>query len=386
MRGQMKKRIWLSPPHMGRNELSFVQEAFDTNWIAPLGPNVDAFEKELSLLFNGNYVAAVNSGTAALHLALNLLNVSNGDEVICQTFTFAASANPVVYLGATPVFVDSEPDTWNMDPELLEKAILDRLSLGKNIKAVVVVNLYGMPAKMEQILAVASKYSIPVIEDAAESLGSSINNVPCGTFGNVGVISFNGNKIITTSSGGVLISNNEDFILSAKHLATQAKDPGPFYQHSKIGYNYKMSNVLAGIGLGQLSVLNERIAARRDNYNRYFNYFSAWNQKGFNIEFQLEPAGYFSNRWLTCILIDPAKNKGIAIEPIRLIFEQNQIEVRSLWKPMHLQPVFSGMPCYLNGISDRLFDIGLCLPSGSSLTDEDFDRIFECFDMVFSKQ
>ena len=382
----MKKRIWLSPPHMGRNELSFVQEAFDTNWIAPLGPNVDAFEKELSLLFNGNYVAAVNSGTAALHLALNLLNVSNGDEVICQTFTFAASANPVVYLGATPVFVDSEPDTWNMDPELLEKAIQDRLSLGKNIKAVVVVNLYGMPAKMEQILAVASKYSIPVIEDAAESLGSTINNVPCGTFGSVGVISFNGNKIITTSSGGVLISNNEDFILSAKHLATQAKDPGPFYQHSKIGYNYKMSNVLAGIGLGQLSVLNERIAARRDNYNRYFNYFSAWNQKGFNIEFQLEPAGYFSNRWLTCILIDPAKNKGIDIEPIRLIFEQNQIEVRSLWKPMHLQPVFSGMPCYLNGISDRLFDIGLCLPSGSSLTDEDFDRIFECFDMVFSKQ
>ena len=382
----MKKRIWLSPPHMGRSELSFVQEAFDTNWIAPLGPNVDAFEKELSLLFNGNYVAAVNSGTAALHLALNLLNVSNGDEVICQTFTFAASANPVVYLGATPVFVDSEPDTWNMDPELLEKAIQDRLSLGKNIKAVVVVNLYGMPAKMEQILEVASKYSIPVIEDAAESLGSSINNIPCGTFGSVGVISFNGNKIITTSSGGVLISNNEDFILSAKHLATQAKDPGPFYQHSKIGYNYKMSNVLAGIGLGQLSVLNERIAARRDNYNRYFNYFSAWNQKGFNIEFQLEPAGYFSNRWLTCILIDPAKNKGIAIEPIRLIFEQNQIEVRSLWKPMHLQPVFSGMPCYLNGISDRLFDIGLCLPSGSSLTDEDFDRIFECFDMVFSKQ
>jgi dTDP-4-amino-4,6-dideoxygalactose transaminase len=381
----MKKRIWLSPPHMGRKELSFVQEAFDTNWIAPLGPNVDAFEKELSLLFNGNSVAVVNSGTAALHLALNLLNVSNGDEVICQTFTFAASANPVVYLGATPVFVDSEPDTWNMDPDLLEKAIQDRLSLGKNIKAVVVVNLYGMPAKMEKILAVASKYAIPVIEDAAESLGSSINNIPCGTFGSLGVISFNGNKIITTSSGGALISNNEDFILSAKHLATQAKDPGPFYQHSKIGYNYKMSNVLAGIGLGQLSVLNERIAARRDNYNRYFNYFSAWNQKGFNIEFQLEPSGFFSNRWLTCILIDPATNKGITIESIRLLFEQYQIEVRSLWKPMHLQPVFVGTPRYLNGVSDRLFDIGLCLPSGSSLTDDDFDRIFEYFDMVFSK-
>lgn len=380
----MKKRIWLSPPHMGRNELSFVQEAFDTNWIAPLGPNVDKFEQELSQLLDGNYVAAVNSGTAALHLALNLLNVSRGDEVICQTFTFAASANPVVYLGATPVFVDSEPDTWNMDPVLLEKTIQDRLSLGKNIKAVVVVNLYGMPAKMEEILAVASKYAIPLIEDAAESLGSSIDNIPCGTFGNLGVISFNGNKIITTSSGGVLISNNEDFILSAKHLATQAKDAGPFYQHSKIGYNYKMSNVLAGIGLGQLSVLNERVAARRDNYNRYFNYFSAWNQKGFNIEFQLEPSGFFSNRWLTCILIDPATNKGITIESIRQLFEQYQIEVRSLWKPMHLQPVFVGMPRYLNGISDRLFDIGLCLPSGSSLTDEDFERIFECFDMIFS--
>ena len=380
----MKKRIWLSPPHMGRNELSFVQEAFDTNWIAPLGPNVDKFEQELSQLLDGNYVAAVNSGTAALHLALNLLNVSRGDEVICQTFTFAASANPVVYLGATPVFVDSEPDTWNMDPVLLEKTIQDRLSLGKNIKAVVVVNLYGMPAKMEEISAVASKYAIPVIEDAAESLGSSIDNIPCGTFGSLGVISFNGNKIITTSSGGVLISNNEDFILSAKHLATQAKDAGPFYQHSKIGYNYKMSNVLAGIGLGQLSVLNERVAARRDNYNRYFNYFSAWNQKGFNIEFQLEPSGFFSNRWLTCILIDPATNKGITIESIRQLFEQYQIEVRSLWKPMHLQPVFVGMPRYLNGISDRLFDIGLCLPSGSSLTDEDFERIFECFDMIFS--
>lgn len=381
----MKKRIWLSPPHMGRNELSFVQEAFDTNWIAPLGPNVDAFEKELSLLLNGYGVAAVNSGTAALHLALNLLNVSQGDEVICQTFTFAASANPVVYLGATPVFVDSDPDTWNMDPELLEKAIQDRLSLGKTIKAIVVVNLYGMPAKMDEILSVASKYAIPVIEDAAESLGSSIHNIPCGTFGSLGVISFNGNKIITTSSGGVLISKNEDFILSAKHLATQAKDPGPFYQHSKIGYNYKMSNVLASIGLGQLTVLNERIAARRNNYNRYFNYFSAWNQKGFNIEFQIEPSGYYSNRWLTCILIDPLTNKGITTDSIRLLFEQHEIEVRSLWKPMHLQPVFEGTPHYLNGNADRFFDIGLCLPSGSSLTDEDFDRIFECFDMVFSK-
>jgi dTDP-4-amino-4,6-dideoxygalactose transaminase len=370
---------------MGRNELSFVQEAFDTNWIAPLGPNVDEFEKQLSLLLNGYSVAAVNSGTAALHLALKLLKVSTGDEVICQTFTFAASANPVVYLGATPVFVDSDPETWNMDPVLLEKAIQHRLSLGKNIKAVIVVNLYGMPAKMEEIVTVAAKYAIPVIEDAAESLGSSINNIPCGTFGTLGVISFNGNKIITTSSGGVLISNNEDFILSAKHLATQAKDPGPYYQHSQIGYNYKMSNVLAGIGRGQLSVLNERVAARRENYNRYFNYFSAWNTKGFKIEFQIEPSGYFSNRWLTCILIDPVKNKGISIDAIRSLFDQNEIEVRSLWKPMHLQPVFSDTPRFLNGVSDHLFDIGLCLPSGSSLTDEGFERIFECFDRVFSK-
>ena len=381
----MKKRIWLSPPHMGRNELSFVQEAFDTNWIAPLGPNVDEFEKQLSLILNGYSVAAVNSGTAALHLALKLLKVSTGDEVICQSFTFAASANPVVYLGATPVFVDSDPETWNMDPVLLEKSIQNRLSLGKNIKAVIVVNLYGMPAKMDEIVNVASKYAIPVIEDAAESLGSSINNIPCGTFGSLGVISFNGNKIITTSSGGVLISNNEEFILSAKHLATQAKDPGPYYQHSQIGYNYKMSNVLAGIGRGQLTVLNDRVKARRENYNRYFNYFSDWNKKGFNIEFQLEPTGYFSNRWLTCILIDPVKNKGITIDAIRSLFDQNDIEVRSLWKPMHLQPVFSASPCFLNGVSDRLFDIGLCLPSGSSLTDEGFDRIFECFDMVFSK-
>ena len=380
----MKKRIWLSPPHMGKQELSFVQEAFDTNWIAPLGPNVDGFEQQLSQLLNGYHVAAVNSGTAALHLALNLLNVSPGDDVICQTFTFAASANPVVYLGATPIFVDSDPDTWNMDPALLEKAIQNRLSLGKNIKAVVVVNLYGMPAKLEEIVNVASKYAIPVIEDAAESLGSSIDDVPCGTFGAMGVISFNGNKIITTSSGGVLISNNEEFILSAKHLATQAKDPGPFYQHSKIGYNYKMSNVLAGIGRGQLSVLNERVEARRNNYNRYFNYFSAWNEKGYNIQFQIEPSGYFSNRWLTCILINPAENKGITIESIRLLFEEHQIEVRSLWKPMHLQPVFSNAPRFLNGISDHLFEIGLCLPSGSSLTEDDFERIFECFDLIFS--
>ena len=381
----MKKRIWLSPPHMGKCEMSFIQEAFDTNWIAPLGPGVDEFERQLSARLNGYHVTAVNSGTAALHLALILLNVGQGDEVICQSFTFAASANPVVYLGATPIFIDSEPDTWNIDPTLLEKAIQDRLSLGKTVKAIVIVNLYGMPSKIESIVAIAERYSIPIIEDAAESLGSSINNIPCGTFGTLGVISFNGNKIITTSGGGILISKEDKFISSAKHLATQAKDPGISYQHSQVGYNYRMSNILASVGLGQLSVLEERVNARRANYNRYVDYFSHWNQKGFNIEFQIEPAGFFSNRWLTCILVDPAKNKGLDVEIMRSAFEDDQIEARPLWKPMHLQPIFNSSPCYLNGVSDRLFQIGLCLASGSSLTDEDFDRIFTCLDTIFNK-
>lgn len=370
---------------MGKCEMSFIQEAFDTNWIAPLGPGVDEFERKLSARLNGYHVTAVNSGTAALHLALILLNVGQGDEVICQSFTFAASANPVVYLGATPIFIDSEPDTWNIDPTLLEKAIQDRLSLGKTVKAIVIVNLYGMPSKIESIVAIAERYSIPIIEDAAESLGSSINNIPCGTFGTLGVISFNGNKIITTSGGGILISKEDKFISSAKHLATQAKDPGISYQHSQVGYNYRMSNILASVGLGQLSVLEERVNARRANYNRYVDYFSHWNQKGFNIEFQIEPAGFFSNRWLTCILVDPAKNKGLDVEIMRSAFEDDQIEARPLWKPMHLQPIFNSSPCYLNGVSDRLFQIGLCLASGSSLTDEDFDRIFTCLDTVFNK-
>lgn len=381
----MKKRIWLSPPHMSKSEMSFVQEAFDTNWIAPLGPGVDEFERQLSAQLKGYHVTAVNSGTAALHLALILLNVGQGDEVICQSFTFAASANPVVYLGATPIFIDSDPDTWNIDPVLLEKAIQDRLSLGKSVKAIVLVNLYGMPAKIESILPIAEKYSIPIIEDAAESLGSSINNIPCGTFGTLGVISFNGNKIITTSGGGILISKENKLIATAKYLATQAKDPGVSYQHSQIGYNYRMSNILASIGIGQLSVLEERVLARRSNYNRYVDYFLNWNLKGFNFEFQIEPSGFYSNRWLTCILVDPVKNKGLDVEIIRLALENDQIEARPVWKPMHLQPIFSSSLFYSNGVSDRLFQIGLCLPSGSSLTDEDFDRIFTCLDTLLNK-
>ncbi len=379
----MKKRIWLSPPHMSENEAMFIKEAFDTNWIAPSGPNLDRFEQQLSDRLSGHFVVALNSGTAALHLALVTLGIKNGDEVICQSFTFSASVNPVIYQGAKPVFIDSESDTWNMDPDLLEKAIVDRLKLGKKVKAIVVVNLFGMPAKLKKISSIASKYAIPLVEDAAESLGSSLDNFPCGTFGSIGIISFNGNKIITTSSGGALITSSSTLISNAKHLASQAKDIAPYYQHSKIGYNYKMSNVLAGIGLGQLMVLNERIQSRINNFQRYVDYFSEWNKKGFDISFQNEPDGYISNRWLTCILVDPERNKGLNIETIRTALEENNIEARLLWKPMHQQPIFDIYPFYSNGTSDRLFDNGLCLPSGSSLTDDDFIRIFECLDNLF---
>jgi dTDP-4-amino-4,6-dideoxygalactose transaminase len=376
-------KIWLSSPHMGEHEFSFVKEAFDTNWIAPLGPNVDAFETELSARLNGYNVAALNSGTSALHLSLRLLDVSAGDEVICQSFTFSASANPIVYQGATPVFVDSESSTWNMDPVIVKEAIEHRLSLGKSIKAIIAVDLYGMPAQLAEIAEIAACYGIPMIEDAAEAIGSSINAQPCGTFGHLAALSFNGNKIITTSGGGALVSSDPALIVDAKYLATQARDPAPHYQHSQIGYNYRMSNVLAGIGRGQLLVLNDRIAARRRNYERYFHYFSSWNLKGFDIQFQLEPEGYFSNRWLSCILVEPQKNKGLTVESIRLALEAENIECRPLWKPMHLQPVFSQMPFYGAGISEKLFDIGLCLPSGSNLSEEDFSRIFGCLDKLF---
>jgi dTDP-4-amino-4,6-dideoxygalactose transaminase len=376
-------KIWLSSPHMGEHEFSFVKEAFDTNWIAPLGPNVDAFETALSARLNNYDVAALNSGTAALHLSLRLLDVSAGDEVICQSFTFSASANPIVYQGATPVFVDSESSTWNMDPVIVKEAIEHRLSLGKSIKAIIAVDLYGMPAQLAEIAEIAACYGIPLIEDAAEAIGSNINAQPCGTFGHLAALSFNGNKIITTSGGGALVSSNPALIVAAKYLATQARDPAPHYQHSQIGYNYRMSNVLAGIGRGQLLVLDERIAVRRRNYKRYFHYFSSWNLKGFDIQFQLEPEGYFSNRWLSCILVEPPKNKGLTVETIRLALEAENIESRPLWKPMHLQPVFSQMPFYGAGIAERLFDIGLCLPSGSNLLEEDFSRIFGCLDKLF---
>jgi dTDP-4-amino-4,6-dideoxygalactose transaminase len=378
-------KIWLSSPHIGNNELQYVNEAFATNWIAPLGPHVNAFEQGLQFETQTKHAAALSSGTSALHLALILLGVKAGDTVFCQSITFSASANPIAYQGAIPVFIDSEIDTWNMDPLLLRTALEEAKINNKLPKAVIPVHLYGMPAKMNELLSIAKEYGVPIIEDAAEALGSSIENKPCGSFGEFGVLSFNGNKIITTSGGGALISDKAEMIEKARFLATQARDAAPHYQHSHIGYNYRMSNVLAGIGRGQLEVLSDRVAARRNNFERYKQYFSKFNNTGFNIQFQEETEGYYSNRWLTCILVDPFKNKGLTREEIRLAMEVENIETRPLWKPMHQQPIFSSSKSYLNGVSDNLFENGLCLPSGSNLSEEEFSRIFDCFDSIFSK-
>jgi dTDP-4-amino-4,6-dideoxygalactose transaminase len=381
----MKSKIWLSSPHIGTNELQYVKEAFATNWIAPLGPHVNAFEQGLQDQTQTKHAAALSSGTSAIHLALILLGVKAGDTVFCQSITFSASANPIAYQGAIPVFIDSESDTWNMDPELLKIALDDAKQNGKLPKAIIPVHLYGMPAKMKEIITIANEYNIPVIEDAAEALGSKLNDKPCGSFGNFGILSFNGNKIITTSVGGALVSDDAEIIEKARFLSTQARDAAPHYQHSHIGYNYRMSNVLAGIGRGQLELLGDRVNSRRNNYERYKEYFSKHNQAGFNIQFQEEPIGYYSNRWLTCILVDPSLNKGLTRENIRLMMETENIESRPLWKPMHQQPIFASSKNYLNGVSDKLFDNGLCLPSGSNLSDEEFDRIFTCLDSIFTK-
>lgn len=368
---------------MGTNEEVFVKEAFDTNWIAPLGPHVNDFEKDLELYTGVKHAAALSSGTAALHLALILSGVKAGDEVICQSFTFSASANPIVYQGAKPIFIDSENKTWNMSPMFLEEAIIDRTKKGKKPTAIIVVDLYGMPAKLNEIVDIAKKYEIPLIEDAAEALGSHINNKMCGAFGKLNILSFNGNKIITTSSGGALLSDDEELIKKSRFLATQARDDAPHYQHSHIGYNYRMSNVLAGIGRGQMIVLPERIKQRRNNFNRYQTYFRGLENKGYQIKMQYEPKGYLSNRWLTTILIEPTLNKNITREDLRLALEEENIEARPLWKPMHLQPIFKTSPYYGDGTSEELFNNGLCLPSGSNLTEQDFKRIFKVLNTIF---
>lgn len=359
---------------MGGSELKYVNEAFETNWIAPLGPNVNGFESDVEIYLGHNtHVAALSAGTAALHLALILLDVKRGDEVICQSFTFSASANPIIYQGASPIFVDSELETWNMSPVWLRIAIEDRIKKGKHPKAIVPVHLYGMPAKMEEILSIAQEFDIPVVEDAAEALGAVYKKTPCGTLGKIGILSFNGNKIITTSGGGALVAKDLELVNRARFLATQARDPAPHYQHSHIGYNYRMSNISAGIGRGQMEVLPDRIAKRRSNYEYYLAQLGDFP----GVSFLPEPVDFFSNRWLTTIQVDPEKSSGLTREDIRLALEQDNIETRPLWKPMHLQPVFKDAPFYGEGISDRLFDQGLCLPSGSNLTIQDQDRVIE---------
>lgn len=371
----MNNRIYLSLAQMSGHEQEFIKEAFDTNWVVPLGPNVDAFEKKLSnYLKEDKHVVALSSGTAAIHLGLILLGVQPGDEVICQSFTFAASANPIAYLEAIPVFVDSEKDTWNMDPAFLEEAIKDRLrKTGKLPKAIIPVHLYGMPAKMDEIMAIANRYDIPVLEDAAEALGSTLNNRNCGIFGELGVLSFNGNKMITTSGGGALICRTEEEAKQTKFYATQARDNAPHYQHSKVGYNYRMSNICAGIGRGQMFILDEHIARRRAIHDLYTELLK--DVPGITV-MQNPEENYESNFWLTCILVDP-KEAGKTREDIRLAMDAENIETRPLWKPLHLQPVFANAPFYGNGTSEHLFDIGLCLPSGPTLTNDDIRKVVE---------
>lgn len=368
----MNSKIYLSSPHMGGNEQSYVNQAFDTNWIAPLGPNVNGFEKSIQdYLKQDIKVAALSSGTAAIHLALIMLGVMAGDEVLCQSMTFSASANPIVYQGAKPVFIDSEMDTWNLCPQQLEKAIKDRLEKGKKPKAIIAVHLYGMPCKMDEISIISKKYDIPIIEDSAEALGSSYNGQKCGTFGKISILSFNGNKIITTSGGGALVTKDEILKNKAVFLATQARDDAPHYQHSQIGYNYRMSNICAGIGRGQMEVLDAHVELRRNMNKFYKELFS--NIEGISV-FSEPSDSYFSNHWLSCILIDPIK-AGFTSEDLRFEMEKANIECRPLWKPMHLQPVFKDAPYYGNNIAEQLFEKGLCLPSGSNLVEEDRERI-----------
>ena len=378
----MQNKIWLSSPHMGGNEQKYVQEAFDTNWIAPLGPNVNGFEHDLEqYLGNDAKVACLSSGTAALHLALVLADVKYDDEVLCQSMTFSASANPITYQGAKPVFVDSELDTWNMCPIHLENAIKEGVSKGNKPKAIIIVHLYGMPAKMDEISAIAKKYEIVLIEDAAEALGSTYKGQKCGTFGDYGVLSFNGNKIITTSGGGALVCKTEESKQKAIFLATQARDNAPHYQHSEIGFNYRMSNVLAGIGRGQMEVLDKHIGLRREMNQYYREIFK--NVEGINVF--VEPSiDYFSNHWLSCITINEQET-GFSSEYLRLKLLEDNIESRPLWKPMHLQPVFEDCLNYGNLVSENLFKNGLCLPSGSNLTNKEREQIKESISLVLKR-
>lgn len=378
----MQEKIWLSSPHMGGHEQKYIQEAFDTNWVAPLGPNVQGFEKDIETYLNQDvHVAALSAGTAAIHLGLILLGVEKDDEVICQSLTFSASANPILYQGAKPIFVDSEPDTWNMSPKALEEAIQGRIAQGKKPKAIVAVHLYGMPYKADEIKAVAQQYDIPVLEDAAEALGSTYKGQKCGTLGDVAALSFNGNKIITTSGGGALVTHKAELKNRTVFYATQSRDDAPHYQHSKIGFNYRMSNIVAGIGRGQMEVLSDRVEARRGMNQFYQDLFKDIP----GVEVQTEPSSdYYSNHWLSAITVDPEK-AGKTREDLRLFLLERNIESRPLWKPMHLQPFFKDAPYYGGKVAEELFDKGLCLPSGSNLTITDKQRIQEGITAFFGK-
>lgn len=382
-RFMQKERIFLSSPHMSGREQEYIQEAFDLNWIAPLGNNVDGFEKELAEYNSINDAAVVVSGTAAIHLALKLLNVDAGDVVFCSSLTFVASVNPVLYQGATPVLIDSEADTWNMSPEALKRALWEAKENGKLPKAVIVVHLYGQSAKMDEIMAICSSYNVPVIEDAAESLGSEYKGRKSGTIGDYGIYSFNGNKIITTSGGGALVSNDKEALQRARFLATQARDPAVYYQHSEIGYNYRMSNIVAGIGRGQLEVLDERVEQRRAIFERYYEAFG----KIEGIIFQRELEGTKSNRWLTALTINP-KITGITRNDIIERLAEKNIEARPVWKPMHLQPLFQNLKYYSheekNDVSDYLFEYGICLPSGSNMEEDQQQRVISIIENLLN--
>jgi dTDP-4-amino-4,6-dideoxygalactose transaminase len=375
------EKIWLSSPHMGGSEQKYVKEAFDTNWVAPLGPNVTGFEHDLENYLNDNVsVAALSSGTAALHLGLVLLGVKSGDEVICQSFTFSASANPILYLGATPVFIDSEIETWNMCPIALEEAIKDRIAKGKKPKAIIGVHLYGMPFKVDEIKVLAKKYDIALLEDSAEALGSSYKGQKCGTFGDISVLSFNGNKIITTSGGGALVTHDKSVKEKAVFLATQARDSAPHYQHSEIGYNYRLSNICAGIGRGQMEVLDAHIGFRKEMHQFYVDFFT--KIEGITV-FREPSSDFFSNQWLTAIILKPDALNGKTREDLRLFLEDKNIESRPLWKPMHLQPIFESFPYYGGTIAENLFDLGLCLPSGSNINEIEKSRLKDALEQFF---
>lgn len=372
------KRILLSPPHMGGTELTYIAQAFQDNWIAPAGPHIDLFENRLvDFLDQKSQVVALNSGTAAIHLGLQLLGVQKGDVVLCQSLTFIASVNPVLYLGAIPVFIGSEKETWNLCPIALEEAILNQLNKGIQPKAIVVVHLYGMPAKMNEIITISKKYNIPILEDAAEALGSSYTNQPCGTFGDFGVFSFNGNKVITTSGGGALLCHSEAVKKKAVFLATQAKEDAVYYEHTQVGYNYRMSNISASIGLGQLEVLSEHIQHRKQNHHFYKPLFENLSQ----VTIHQEPSeNFISNHWLTVIQLASFEQR----EALRLHLEKYNIESRPVWKPMHLQPLFQDNLYFGDDLADKLFDNGLCLPSGSNLSEEDKNCIKEAIELFFN--